>query len=375
MPPRSRRFARTELAPGTTEQRRAPVVHDLEVAEVRPLTEDAVCITFAVPDELTEDYRFRPGQHVVLIRRDSDEEEEVRRSYSICSRVGGPLRVAVKRQPGGIFSTWATSELRAGDVLGVMTPTGRFSLDLLPSHAKHYAAIAAGSGITPILSNIATVLELERRSRVTLLYANRTRNTAMFHDELEELRARHPDRFALHHVLSREPSNGHLHGRLTRARLGELLGDVVPAASVDEWLLCGPLSLLDEATVALNEHAVPPYTVRRELFTTSAEPDEPDDDGAPVVDSEVTVVLNGERTSLRVAPSDGPILDAVLPLRPEIPYSCREGVCTTCRARAVEGAVTMRRSSGLDSTERRAGYVLACQAQPVSEHVVLDFDT
>jgi ring-1,2-phenylacetyl-CoA epoxidase subunit PaaE len=352
--------------------RRAPAVHPLHVAEVQPLTDDAVAITFAVPDELREDYRFRPGQHLVLVRRDG--EKETRRSYSICAPAGGPLRVAVKRQPGGLFSTWATRKLRAGDVLGVMTPTGRFCLDLLPTHAKHYVAIAAGSGITPILSHIATLLEVERRSRVTLLYANRLQRSTMFHDELCALRERHPDRLAVHHVLSREPAPGdHLRGRLTAGRLRELFRDVVHAEGVDEWLMCGPSSLVEDVTSVLAELAVPTRAVHRELFTAGeAEGAEPSD--GIIVDSEVTVVLGGERTTVRVAASDGPILDALLAVRPEIPYSCREGVCATCRARTVEGAVTMGRSSGLDAGEQAAGYVLACQARPVSERVVLDFD-
>lgn len=373
MPPLSRRLAPMAASFAAAVARRAPTVHPLRVAEVQPLTDDAVAITFAVPDELREHYRFRSGQHLVLVRRDG--EQQVRRSYSICAPVGGPLRVAVKRQPGGLFSTWATSRLRAGDVLGVMTPTGRFCLDLLPNHAKHYVAIAAGSGITPILSHVATVLEVERRSRVTLLYANRQQRSTMFRDELCALRECHPDRFAVHHVLSREPVPGdHLRGRLTADRLRELFGDVVPAEEVDEWLMCGPSSLVEGVTSVLAELAVPPHAVHRELFTAGeAETAEPAD--GVVVDSNVTVVLGGEFTTVRVPASDGPILDALLAVRPEIPYSCREGVCATCRARTVEGAVTMRRSSGLGAGELKAGYVLACQARPVTEHVLLDFDT
>ncbi|NMI01862.1 2Fe-2S iron-sulfur cluster-binding protein [Pseudonocardia acidicola] len=348
-------------------------MHRLLITDVRRLTADAVCITFAVPDELHGEYHFRPGQHVVLARRVGDEE--IRRTYSICSPAGGPLRVAVKHLPGGAFSTWATTELRAGDALGVMTPTGRFSLDLLPSHVKHYVAIAAGSGITPILSNIATVLEVERRSRVTLVYANRTHESTMFRDELEDLRERHPGRFALRSVFSRESSrNSHLHGRLTGAWLRELLDNTIPVPDVDEWLLCGPSALVAEVTSVLTVLGVPAHSVHRELFTAdnSGEPGGPRDDA--VVESDVTVVLNGKRTSFHIGPSDGPILDALLQLRPDAPYACREGVCAICRVRAVEGDVTMRRSSGLEPGELRAGYVLACQAQPASQRVVLDFD-
>jgi ring-1,2-phenylacetyl-CoA epoxidase subunit PaaE len=365
MPPRSRSSAALpSFSP--LSRRRAPALHRLRVADVHPLTEDSVSITFAVPDELREDFRFRPGQHLVLVHPDG----ETRRTYSICSSAGGLLRVGVKRQDGGIFSTWATSELRAGDQLDVMTPMGRFCLDLLPTHTKHYAAVAVGSGITPVLSHAATVLEVERHSTVTLVYANRTRASTMFAAEIEDLADRYPGRFTVHHVLSREAGpGGHLAGRLS----GELLRTTVPVDGVDDWLLCGPEELVAEVTGLLTSMSVPARSIHHELFTSSGE-DAHEEPAGVVVDSDVTVIVRGEKTTVRVGPEDRSVLDAVLPVRPEVPYSCRDGVCATCRALTVEGSVVMRRTTGLDADELGAGYVLTCQARPTSDRVVLDLD-
>jgi ring-1,2-phenylacetyl-CoA epoxidase subunit PaaE len=373
VPPLPRRLAAKAPALARPGERRAPRVHDLRVADVRRLTEDAVCVTFEVPDELRHDYWFKQGQSVVLVRRDG--EEELRRSYSICAPAGtGPLRVAIKRQEGGRVSTWATTELAVGDVVGVMTPSGRFSADVNPAQRKRYGAVAAGSGITPILSNVATILAVEKHSRVTLLYANRTAGEVMFADELAMLAERYGGRLEIHHAYSREPwPGGRPAGRLDATALTELFATTIPAARHDEWLLCGPAELVHAATDALVAAGVPPRAVHRELFAAD---DDPLTDGepGPELEAEVTVVLDGRRTELLMSSSGPAILDAVLPERPEAPYSCRDGVCSTCRCLLVEGEVTMRRSSGLDAAEKRAGYVLACQAQPASRRVVLDFD-
>ena len=372
MPPLPRRLAAAAPTLPKPGERRVPRVHDLRVAEVRRLTDDAVCVTFDVPDELRNDYWFAQGQSVVLVHRDGDEE--LRRSYSICAPAGtGPLRVAIKRQEGGRVSTWATTALAAGDVVGVMTPSGRFSADVNPAQRKRYGAVAAGSGITPILSNVATILAVEKHSRVTLLYANRTAADTMFAEELAALAERSGGRLEIHHAYSREPwPDGRPPGRLDAAALAELFATTIPAARHDEWLLCGPAELVRAATDALVDAGVPARAVHRELFADDG--DEPDGALGPDVEAAVTVVLDGRRTDL-VVPSSGPaILDALLPERPEAPYSCRDGVCSTCRCLVVYGEVTMRRSSGLDAAEKREGYVLACQAHPATERVVLDFD-
>jgi ring-1,2-phenylacetyl-CoA epoxidase subunit PaaE len=365
MPPRSR--SSDALPPfSPLSRRRAPGLHRLRVADVRALTEDSVSVTFAVPDELREDFRFRPGQHLVLVHPDG----QTRRTYSICSAAGGALRIGVKRQDGGIFSTWATSQLRAGAELDVMTPMGRFCLDLLPTSTKHYAAVAVGSGITPVLSHVTTVLEVERHSRVTLVYANRTRASTMFAAEIEDLADRYPGRFTVHHVLSREAGPG---GQLTGRLSAELLHSTVPVDGVDDWLLCGPEELVQEVIGLLVSLSVPVRSIHRELFTSSGE-DAPEEPSGVVVDSDVTVIVRGEKTTVRVTPENPSVLDAVLPVRPEVPYSCRDGVCATCRALTVEGSVVMRRTTGLDADELGAGYVLTCQARPTSDRVVLDLD-
>jgi len=369
-----RRLARIAQSSNAQPKRRAPRRHQLPVRDVQRLTEDAVCVTFDVPPELRDEFQFAQGQHLTVIGRQGDEE--LRRSYSICAPAGkDPLRIAIKRIPDGRFSTWATTELRAGDVLDVMTPTGHFRTNVNPANARHYGAIAAGSGITPVLSNVATILEVERRSRVTLLYANRSLDTAMFVDELEALRERYPGRFTMHHCLSRESrSLGQLTGRLTREAMAALWRDAVAVDQIDEWLLCGPPELVTAASETLVEAGAPPRSLHRELFVADEAEEATPLDLDRDVDSAVTVILGGRRTDLTVRSSGPSILDAVLPLRADAPYACRDGVCATCRAMVIEGEVRMQRSSGLDPDEVVAGYVLACQAHPVSERVVLDFD-
>ncbi|MGH9063937.1 MAG: FAD-binding oxidoreductase, partial [Acidimicrobiales bacterium] len=248
------------------------VFHRLAVSEVRRLTDDAVAITFEVPDELAAAYRFTQGQHVALLCPVAGDE--VRRNYSICeSAASGVLRVAVKRLPGGVFSGYAHGRLQPGDVLDVMTPVGRFFTPLDPASRKRYAAIAAGSGITPVLSIVATTLEVEPASQVTLVYQNRTTGSIMFLEELEDLKNRYPARLELIHVLSREPQDLELfHGRLDRGRLTDLLDRLIPPEDVDEWFLCGPASMIEEARSTLLARGVPAARVHRELFHSEPGP-------------------------------------------------------------------------------------------------------
>lgn len=355
-------------------RRRAVSVHELNVAEVTQLTDEAVMIRFDVPQDLREAYRFRAGQHVVLLH--DRDGKEIRRSYSICSAAtGADLRIAVKQVPDGAFSSYATSELRAGERLRVMTPTGRFSPKLHPVNRSHYGAIAAGSGITPILSIVTTALEIEGKSRVSLLYVNRTRASTMFAIELDELRKRYRTRFDVHHVLSREPQNDALpNGRLDHAGLGHIFDTLIRAEDVDDWFICAPQDLTEAVISALAERGTADDRVHRELFVDlgSEVADAPLD--LPSSLSHVTVTVGGRDTHFDV-PSDGePILVAALTKRPDLPYACRDGVCATCRAKVVEGEVVMDRCSALEREELRQGYVLTCQAHPVTARVVLDFD-
>jgi len=357
--------------------RRHGTFHPLRVSHVERLTDDAVAITFDVPDDLRDDYAFTQGQHLTV--RTRIDGEEVRRNYSICApATGGRLRIGVKRLTGGAFSGHATSGLKPGDVVDVMTPTGRFFTALDPAHAKHYCAVAAGSGITPVLSIVSTVLEVEPRSTVTLLYGNRTTGSVMFLDELADLKDRYPQRFRLVHVLSREPHEVDLFsGRLDAAKLRALTDALVPVDSVDEWFLCGPFAMVEEARALLAERGVPASQVHTELFHVegtapreSAVVDEARAEGS----STVTVMLDGRASTLQVPRSGQKVLDAVLAVRSDAPYACKGGVCGTCRARLVSGEVDMERNYALEPDEVDAGFVLACQSRPVSDEVVLDFD-
>ena len=357
--------------------RRHGTFHPLRVAAVEPLTDDAVAITFAVPDDLRAAYSFDAGQHLTL--RTDVGGEEVRRNYSICApATEGRLRIGVKRLDGGAFSTHATSTLQVGDEVEVMTPTGRFSPRLDPAQSRHYAAIAAGSGITPVISIVATALEVEPTSTVTLVYGNRTAGSVMFLEELADLKDRYPDRFRLVHVLSRETQEAELlSGRLDPPRLRRLLAALLPPETVDEWFLCGPFAMVEGAREVLAEAGVGADHVHAELFHVegeapreSASPEEVRAAGS----SSVRVTLDGRASTVQVPRTGVRILDAVLAVRADAPYACMGGVCGTCRAKLVTGEVSMARNYALDPEETAAGFVLACQSVPVSEDVELDFD-
>ncbi|MEO7981302.1 MAG: 1,2-phenylacetyl-CoA epoxidase subunit PaaE [Sporichthyaceae bacterium] len=358
--------------------RRHGTFHPLRVASVEPLTDDAVAITFAVPDDLRGAYAFDAGQHLTL--RTEVGGAEVRRNYSICApATEGRLRIGVKRLDGGAFSTHATSTLQVGDEVEVMTPTGRFTPRVDPAQARHYCAVAAGSGITPVISIVATVLAVEPASTVTLLYGNRTVGSVMFLEELADLKDRYPGRFRLVHVLSREVQEAELlSGRLDPPRLRRLLSALVPPETVDEWFLCGPFAMVEGARAVLAEAGVGAEHVHTELFHVEGEaPREsvsPEEERAAGTSS-VVVTLDGRSSTVRVPRTGQRILDAVLAVRADAPYACKGGVCGTCRAKVVSGEVTMERNYALDSEETAAGFVLACQSVPVSEDVELDFDS
>ncbi|OJU80796.1 MAG: phenylacetic acid degradation protein [Solirubrobacterales bacterium 70-9] len=345
--------------------------HQLAVAAVEELTPESVAISFEIPSELRDEFEFVPGQHLIL------EREGARRTYSICSPAGGgEVRIAVKLLPGGIFSTWANESLAPGDRLAVAAPTGGFTLAVDSGNRKRYAAIAAGSGITPIVSMASTVLAAEPQSQFVLVYGNRTSATTMFLEELQDLKSLYPERFELINVFSREPQAVELFsGRLDRERLGAILDELVAVGKVDEWLLCGPLGLTETAGEVLAERAVDPAHVHREIFFAEASAATPSPVGADEGSlASVRIRLGGRESTLPVAQEGAPILDAVLLARADAPYACRGGVCGTCRARVLEGEVGMDTQYALEPSEVEAGYVLACQAHPLSERVVLDFD-
>ncbi|MGH9003098.1 MAG: 2Fe-2S iron-sulfur cluster-binding protein, partial [Acidimicrobiia bacterium] len=305
--------------------------------------------------------------------------DDVRRNYSICSpATTGALRVAVKRLPGGVFSTYALERLQPGDTIEVMTPSGRFSVPHDPAQAKHYCALAAGSGITPVLSILATALEVEPQSRATLVYGNRTSRSIMFLEELADLKDRYLERLCVLHVLSRERQEAELlNGRIDADKLKLLFDTVVPPETVDEWFLCGPLEMIETARTTLLERGVDAAHVHRELFHVGPlPPRRPVDPGEATAEgvAEVTILLDGRATTFRLAPSGEPILDATLAVRGDAPYACKNGMCGTCRALVVEGTVAMDHNYALEDSELAAGFVLACQSHPAADRVTLDFD-
>jgi ring-1,2-phenylacetyl-CoA epoxidase subunit PaaE len=346
--------------------------HRLTVAEVAGLCDDAVAITFDVPPELAAAYAFRAGQSLTLRRTINGRDE--RRSYSLCAPEGSAPRIGVREIPDGLFSTWLVHHLQPGDEIEVGTPTGNFTPDL--AQPGHHVLIAAGSGITPVLSIAATVLR-DAAATATLLYGNRRTDTVMFADELADLKDRYPTRLELIHVLSREPREAALFtGRLDAGKLGAVLALLPDIGSVDHWWLCGPFGMVTDARDVLRQVGVPGERIHQELFYVDDVPPAPVRHvEAPIegATSEVTVVLDGRRTTMTL-PRDVPILDSAQRTRPDLPFACKGGVCGTCRAKVTEGTTRMRRNFALEKSEVDNGFVLTCQALPVSDTITVDYD-
>lgn len=351
----------------------APRFTALTVARIEQLCADAVALTFDVPDELRADYAFRPGQ-ALTIRRVQDGVDE-RRSYSICAAGGAPLRIGVREVLGGVISGWLIRDVKPGERVEVLPPTGRFTADL--DVAARHVLIAAGSGITPMMSILASALGANSASTAMLIYGNRRSDTVMFADELAELKDRYLARFELVHVLSREPQEVDLlSGRLDGERLGAMLDALIPVAAVDHWWLCGPFGLVETARELLAYRGVPAVRVHRELFyveEAAPPPARHEEAQATGPTTRVTLRLDG-RTSVLNLPRDVPILDAAQRVRSDLPFACKGGVCGTCRARVSSGQVRMRRNFALEQDELDAGFVLTCQGLPVTDAVSLDYD-
>lgn len=345
------------------------VLHRIPVASVDPITADATLVTFAVPEALRDAFRFEPGQHVTV--RTDLGGQGIRRNYSICApATRAQLRIAVKHIPGGAFSTFVANELKAGDVLELMTPTGRFGTPLDPLHRKHYVGLVAGSGITPVLSILATTLEIETESRFTLIYGNRTKESTMFRAELDRLESRYADRLEILHVLSSEPLHTpELRGRIDRDKLTRWLTSTLRPAGVDEWFICGPLAMATAVRETLIEHGVDSERIHLELFYGFDTPaTRPSYAGATV-----TFTLSGQRAIFDLVPGDS-ILEGALGLRSDAPYACMGGACGTCRAKLIEGNVEMDHNFALRKAELDAGYILTCQSHPTTPFVAVDYD-
>jgi ring-1,2-phenylacetyl-CoA epoxidase subunit PaaE len=352
----------------------APHFNTLTIAEIRRETSDAASLMFAVPDNLAAAYRYLPGQYLTL--RATIDGEDIRRSYSICSGLDdNELRVAIKRVEGGAFSAWANDRLHPGDTLSVMTPDGRFGIPIEPGAARTLVAFAAGSGITPILSILKTVLRREV-GRFFLFYGNRGSDSIIFRTQLEDLKDRYLSRLSVFHVLSREQQDiAALNGHLDAGKVQMLMRAMVPLAQVDHAFVCGPQPMIEGLEKALSDLGLPREHIHIERFTPGVGGRPRSIVVAPATPpkSIVTVISEGVRTDIPVADGEA-IIDAAIRAGRSLPFSCKGGMCCTCRAKLVEGKVEMAVNYSLEPWETDAGYVLTCQSRPLTERVVVDYD-
>ena len=354
----------------------APRFHKLRIADVRRETPDAISVGFDVPEALCGDYGFRPGQYLTL--RATLDGEEMRRSYSICSGLDdGELRVAIRRNPGGTFSNWANDALRAGDAIDVMTPTGRFGTAIVPEAGRTHVAFAAGSGITPVISVLRTVLARERGSQFLLFYGSRSTEQILFRDELADLKDRYMARLSIVHVLSREEQDlAVLNGRLDQAKIREILATHLRGIAIDEAYVCGPEEMLEEIVAALSEAGIADARIHTERFVSALGGRPRAVVGGRAGCAGVCDRVAARRWTVREVPvAEGEaVLDAALRAGMDLPFACKGGMCSTCRARLTEGRVEMALNYALEKWELEAGFVLTCQARPTTPRVGLDYD-
>ena len=360
-----------------------PLFHPLRVKSITPDTQEAVVVTFEVPENLREVFGFTQGQYLTL--RKEIDGQDLRRSYSICAGVDdGELRVGVRKVRGGVFSNWLNEHLQPGDTVSVMAPQGRFFVPIEPALQRHHVGIAGGSGITPILSIMKTVLAREPKSRFTLVYGNRSLKSTMFKEELEDLKDRYMTRLVLHHVFSEEHTDAPINmGFLNREKVEEFLRTVIAPQGIDHVFVCGPFQMNDEAEAALLAAGVPEDRIHIERFGVPQQAAGAVGAVGAVVheakpgDAEqarVTIIRDGLKREIVFHKDQPSILDCASAAGLEVPFSCTSGVCGTCRAKVIEGDVRMERNFALDRKEVAAGFVLTCQAHPMTERVVLSFD-
>ena len=345
-------------------------------------TENSVIVTLEVPAHLQEKYRYKQGQNITFIRDFNGEES--RRSYSICSSVSdAQLRVGIKKVAGGTFSTWANEKLSVGDTVNVLPPTGHFFVELDATHKKHYVGVAAGSGITPVLSILKTSLETEANSSFTLIYGNKSTDTIMFLEEIEGLKNKYPERLTIFNVLSQETQHSELlNERISGEKISRFLETLIPPDQISDVFLCGPYAMVTSTTDAFVNAGIDSKRIHTELFGT------PDDLAAMAKSnvqaslseeerahfSKMTVVIDGKGTKLDLARGGDSVLDATLKVRKDLPFACKGGVCATCKAKIIKGQVEMDLNYALSDEELAQGFILTCQAHPVSDEVIISFD-
>jgi ring-1,2-phenylacetyl-CoA epoxidase subunit PaaE len=350
----------------------------LEVADIRRETRDAVVVTLNPRAEDRAAFDFTQGQYLTFRR--TFEGEELRRSYSICAgKDEGALRVGIKRVDGGAFSTWVNEELKAGDMLEAMPPMGAFHTPLNPGEGRHYLAFAGGSGITPVLSLIKTILVREPKSRFTLVYGNRSVNSIMFREELEDIKNIHLGRFNVIHVLESDAQDVDLFsGRIDGEKCAKLFESWIQIAAIDMAFICGPEPMMLAIAAALRAHGLRDDQIKFELFASAPRRVKPivkaAADGGTAAICAATITLDGSTRVIRMAKKGETILEAALAANLDAPYACRAGVCSTCRAMVLEGEVEMESNHALEDYEVRRGYVLTCQCYPLSDHVVVTYD-
>lgn len=350
---------------------------ELKVEEVKRETEDTVSISFEVPESMKQDFEFVPGQYLTL--RKIIENQDVRRSYSICTSPSEhDLRVAVKQVEGGLFSTFANTQLKEGEILEVMPPMGRFCPDINATNNKHYLLVSAGSGVTPVLSIAKTILEEEPNSTVSMIYGNKGFASIIFREELEGLKNTYMDKFRLFHVLSRENLGLDLYkGRITSEKIEEFGNSVIDYGSVSDVFICGPEEMINAAAQTLEKLGVPKANIHFELFTSplgklqSKKKEEVSDSGKNI---SVRLTLDGDDYEFKMGSSGENILDAAMNAGADVPFACKGGVCCTCRAKLLEGEVDMEVNYGLEPDEIENNFILTCQAYPKTDTIVVDFD-
>ena len=351
--------------------------HELQVAEIRPETRDAMVVSFQVPPDAADAFHYQAGQHLTL--KVQIDGEEVRRSYSICSSAQEQkLRVAIKRIDDGLFSNWAAEHLKPGTRIEVMEPQGHFNVPLMPESARHHVAFASGSGITPILSLIKTTLAAEPRSRFTLVYGNRASSSVIFKDELEDLKDRYLTRFNLVFILSREQQDVDLfNGRIDGAKCEQLLRQWVDAKSIDIAYICGPQSMMEQVQSQLMASGLAKTQIKLELFAGAMHKGPRPERKIAVQGAQgctVTVIHHGLTREFTMPKNKESVLDAALEQGLELPYSCKGGVCGTCRCKLVKGEVDMDANYSLEDYEVARGFVLSCQSFPITDSLLIDLD-